>query len=110
MYADINDGLREAIASSSVAFLDGSFFSDDEMRVGELLKMEFFLADVPPVTYTAEVVWIDELPPDYTSLIEKGYDYLMYISAPDRFAVPSSSTSKTRWRRTSSAAASKART
>jgi len=36
-------------------------FSDDEMRVGELLKMEFFLADVPPVTYTAEVVWIERL-------------------------------------------------
>lgn len=36
-------------------------FSDDAMRVGELLKMEFFLADVPPVTYTAEVVWIEPL-------------------------------------------------
>jgi hypothetical protein len=36
-------------------------FSDEPMRVGELLKMEFFLPDVAPVTYTAEVVWIEEL-------------------------------------------------
>ena len=37
-------------------------YSDDELRIGELLKMEFFLADVPPVTYTAEVKWIERLP------------------------------------------------
>jgi len=36
-------------------------FSDDALRVGELLKMEFFLVDAPPVTYTAEVVWIERL-------------------------------------------------
>jgi hypothetical protein len=36
-------------------------FSDDAMRVGELLKMEFFVPDAEPVTYTAEVVWVDEL-------------------------------------------------
>lgn len=36
-------------------------FSDEAMKVGELLKMEFFLTDVPPVTYTAEVVWIEPL-------------------------------------------------
>jgi hypothetical protein len=36
-------------------------YSDDELRVGELLKMEFFLPDVDPVTYTAEVVWIERL-------------------------------------------------
>lgn len=36
-------------------------YSDEALRVGELLKMEFFLPDVAPVTYTAEVVWIEEL-------------------------------------------------
>lgn len=36
-------------------------YSDDPMRVGELFKMEFFLPDTPPVTYTAEVVWIEPL-------------------------------------------------
>jgi hypothetical protein len=36
-------------------------FTDEERRAGELLKMEFFLPDVPPVTYTAEVVWVERL-------------------------------------------------
>jgi Tfp pilus assembly protein PilZ len=36
-------------------------YSDNMMRVGDLLKMEFFLPDVEAVTYTAEVVWIDPL-------------------------------------------------
>jgi len=36
-------------------------YSDDPLRVGELLKMEFFLPGVEPVTYTAEVVWIEPL-------------------------------------------------
>lgn len=36
-------------------------FSDEERKIGELLKLEFFLPDVPPVTYTAEVVWVDPL-------------------------------------------------
>jgi c-di-GMP-binding flagellar brake protein YcgR len=36
-------------------------FSDDTYRVGGLVKMEFFVEGVRPVTYTAEVVWIEEL-------------------------------------------------
>ena len=36
-------------------------YSDDPLKVGELLKMEFFLPDTPPVTYTAEVVWVEAL-------------------------------------------------
>lgn len=36
-------------------------YSDDPMKVGELLKMEFFIKDAPPVTYTAEVVWIEPI-------------------------------------------------
>ena len=36
-------------------------YSDDALKVGELLKMEFFLPDTPPVTYTAEVVWVEAL-------------------------------------------------
>ena len=36
-------------------------YSDEPMRVGQLLKMEFFLPDTEPVTYTGEVVWVDEL-------------------------------------------------
>jgi hypothetical protein len=36
-------------------------YSDEPMKVGELLKMEFFTKDTPPVTYTAEVVWIEPI-------------------------------------------------
>lgn len=36
-------------------------FSDEELHVGQLLKMEFFLPDTEPLTYTGEVVWVDRL-------------------------------------------------
>jgi hypothetical protein len=36
-------------------------YSDDEYRVGDLVKLEFFVVDAPPVTYTAQVVWLDSL-------------------------------------------------
>jgi PilZ domain-containing protein len=51
-------------------------FSDEERHVGELLKMEFFLPDAPPVTYTAEVVWIDRLPPDGPARFDLGLKFI----------------------------------
>ena len=36
-------------------------YSDEQLKIGELLKMEFFTKDSPPLTYTAEVVWIEPL-------------------------------------------------
>jgi hypothetical protein len=36
-------------------------YSDEALRVGALLKLEFFLPDTPPVTYTGEVVWVEPL-------------------------------------------------
>ena len=51
-------------------------FSDDELRVGSLLKMEFFLADVPPVTYTAEVVWIERLPEGAPARFDVGLKFI----------------------------------
>ena len=36
-------------------------YSDEELRIGQLLKMEFFMPDTDPVTYTGEVVWIERL-------------------------------------------------
>jgi hypothetical protein len=36
-------------------------YSDDPLKIGQLLKMEFFTQGAPPVTYTAEVVWIEPL-------------------------------------------------
>jgi hypothetical protein len=51
-------------------------FSDDAMKVGELLKMEFFLPDTPPVTYTAEVVWIEPLPKDAPARFDVGLKFI----------------------------------
>jgi len=51
-------------------------FSDEPRRVGELLKMEFFLPDVPPVTYTAEVVWIEPLGPDAPARFDVGLKFI----------------------------------
>jgi hypothetical protein len=51
-------------------------FSDEERRVGELLKMEFFLPDVPPVTYTAEVVWIERMPKGGAANFDVGLKFI----------------------------------
>ena len=51
-------------------------FSDEEMKLGSLLKMEFFLPDVRPVTYTAEVVWIERLPPESDAKFDVGLKFI----------------------------------
>lgn len=51
-------------------------YSDEAMTVGDLLKMEFFLPDVDPVTYTAEVVWIETLPADAPAKYDVGLKFI----------------------------------
>jgi hypothetical protein len=51
-------------------------YSDEKRRVGELLKMEFFLPDTPPVTYTAEVVWIESLGKAGPALYDVGLKFI----------------------------------
>ncbi len=51
-------------------------FSDEERKIGELLKLEFFLPDVPPVTYTAEVVWVDPLEDDAPAKFDVGLKFI----------------------------------
>lgn len=51
-------------------------YSDEVMRVGDFLKMEFFLPDVEPVTYTAEVVWIDALGPGAPAKFDVGLKFV----------------------------------
>lgn len=51
-------------------------FSDESMQIGSLLKMEFFLADVEPVTYTAEVVWIEALPAGAPAKFDVGLKFI----------------------------------
>jgi hypothetical protein len=36
--------------------------SDERFAVGALVKLDIVLPEVPPVSYTAEVVWEDDLP------------------------------------------------
>ena len=51
-------------------------FSDMGFKIGEHLKMEFFLADMPPVTYTAEVVWIEPLPAGAPAAFDVGLKFI----------------------------------
>ena len=51
-------------------------YSDERMKVGSLLKMEFFLPDVEPATYTAEVVWIEALPPEAPAKFDVGLKFI----------------------------------
>jgi hypothetical protein len=51
-------------------------FSDEAMEVGTYLKMEFFVQDVEPVTYTAEVVWIDTLPAGAAAKFDVGLKFI----------------------------------
>jgi hypothetical protein len=51
-------------------------FSDEALRIGELFKLEFFLPDVAPVTYTAEVVWIEPLPEGAPARYDVGLKFI----------------------------------
>ena len=51
-------------------------FSDEELRIGDLLKMEFFLPDTEPVTYTGEVVWIDRLADGAAARFDVGLKFI----------------------------------
>lgn len=51
-------------------------YSDEPRRVGELLKLELFFKDVPPVTYTAEVVWVESLPKGGPARFDVGLKFL----------------------------------
>lgn len=51
-------------------------YTDDRLKVGQLLKMEFFAQDAPPVTYTAEVVWIVPLDVTAAARFDVGLKFL----------------------------------
>ncbi len=51
-------------------------FSDDRHRVGALVKMEFFVEGSPAITYTAEVVWVDELPAGSAARYDVGLKFV----------------------------------
>jgi hypothetical protein len=51
-------------------------FSDEPAKIGDLLKLEFFVTDAPAVTYTAEVVWVVKLPPDAPAPYDLGLKFI----------------------------------
>jgi hypothetical protein len=51
-------------------------FSDERLKIAELLKLEFFIGDSDPVTYTAEVVWIEPLPEGSPAQFDVGLKFL----------------------------------
>jgi PilZ domain len=51
-------------------------FSDDTLKIAELLKLEFFLDGAAPVTYTAEVVWIEPLADSAPARFDVGLKFL----------------------------------
>ena len=51
-------------------------FSDEPAKIGDLLKLEFFVTDAPAVTYTAEVVWVVKLPADAPAPYDLGLKFI----------------------------------
>jgi hypothetical protein len=51
-------------------------YSDDPLKIGELLKMEFFTLGALPVTYTAEVVWIEPMEAGSPARFDVGLKFL----------------------------------
>lgn len=47
-------------------------YSDQRFAKGELLTLELMTVDAPISTFTAEVVWIDELPAGSPALFDVG--------------------------------------
>jgi hypothetical protein len=73
-------------------------YSDEPYRVGALVKMEFFVEGVTPVTYTAEVVWIEALPASepakfdvglkFVNLAPDAIQFLTTVLGPEGPAIP----------------------
>ena len=51
-------------------------FSDEKFKIGKRLEIEFFLPSGFSITAIAQVVWIDELPPNSDSLFDVGLEFI----------------------------------
>ncbi len=51
-------------------------YSDEPYKVGQLVKMEFFVEGGPPLTYTAEVVWVEKQPRDAPARFDVGLKFV----------------------------------
>ncbi len=62
-------------------------YSDEELKVGELVKLEFFVAGADPVTYTAEAVWLERLPDGAPAKFDVGLKFIQLEPAALRFLI-----------------------
>jgi len=53
-------------------------YSDEQLKEGEQLELEFFLPDGASLTAVGRVVWINELPPDYEALYDVGLEFTSF--------------------------------
>jgi c-di-GMP-binding flagellar brake protein YcgR len=51
-------------------------YSDASMRVGSYVELDFVVPDMPPVTCTAEVMWVEELTAGASARFEMGLRFL----------------------------------
>lgn len=64
---------REAV---DISFGGVRVYSDESYKVGQLVKMEFFVEGSPPLTYTAEVVWVEKQPRDAPARFDVGLKFV----------------------------------
>jgi hypothetical protein len=70
---DFLEGRRQPV---DVSLGGVRIFSDQPMQIGELLKMEFFTLGARPVTFTAEVVWIEPMDANACARFDVGLRFL----------------------------------
>jgi hypothetical protein len=56
-------------------------YSDASMRVGTHVELDFLAPDTPPITFTAEVMWVEELAAGAPARFDVGLRFLQL--APD---------------------------
>ena len=77
--------LRPARTVSTLGAIDTSLrgvrvYADGALPVGSLLSLDFLVPDTPPVTGTAEVVWVEELAPTAPARFDLGLRFLQLDS------------------------------
>lgn len=68
--------LERRRAAIDISYGGVRIYSDLEVKVGQLLKLELFAQDAPPVTYTAEVAWVGPMPDGGVARFDVGLRFL----------------------------------
>ena len=59
-------------------------YSDLPLKIGELMKLEIFAQGTTGMTYTAEVVWVEKLPPGAAAAFDVGLKFIQLEPAAVR--------------------------